>query len=183
MTDLQTDRYLPFHAINEFMRNDYRLAVVRSALAALPDLPESYRKPIDQHTKRLVKVPGFRNSDKAPMRVRVVPTADAFEKSPDLVAAILSAWAEVHPELRQKVYDLLVGRGWEVLPLDADRTKLPGFSIHWPKGEDFEGLYKAYQEMYPGDDSKSDDVSLMIVWLSNRLPYPEMEEEGEEEIT
>ncbi len=180
MNDQATARFLPYHAINEFMRNDYRVAVVRTTLDALPSLPEVYRKPIEHLTKKFVKVPGFRHSDKAPARVRVIPTADAFEKSPDLVAAILSAWAELHPELRQKVYDFLVARGWEIFPLDMDRTKLPGFSLKWPKGESFETLYKAYQEAHPGDETGSDDVCLMIVWLGGRLPYPDVEEQEEE---
>ncbi len=181
MTDQQKARFLPFHAINEFMRNDYRMAVVRATLLALPDLPENFRRPVESLTKKLVKVPGFRHSDKAPARVRVIPTAQAFEKSPDLVAAILYAWAEAHADLRQKVYDLLKSRSWEIFPLEVERAKLPGFGIKWPKGEDFETLVKAFQEMFPGDETNSDDTSLMIVWVGGRLPYPVVEDEEEVE--
>ena len=110
--------------------------------------------------------------------MRIKPTADVFEKSPQLAAAILHAWSAVHSELRQQVYDLLVARKWEVLPPDADRTKLPGFLIKWPKGEDFEILNTAFKEMYPNSQANSDNVSLMIVWISTRLPY---QVEGEEE--
>lgn len=167
----QTIPFLPFHAVNEFMRNDYRLEVVRSTLSALPDLPEPFRLPIDQMTRQFVHVPGFRNSAKAPLSKRVKPTAEAFEKSPDLVAAILSAWAEAHQELRQEVFDLLIERNWDVLPPDADRTQLPGFYITWPKGENFENLTQAFAQKYPGSQADPDDISLMIVWLSVRLPY------------
>jgi hypothetical protein len=180
MTDQSKVRFLPFHAINEFMRDDYRLSVVRSVLLTLPDLPDQYRKPVESLTKKMVKVPGFRHSDKAPARVRVLPTADAFEKSPDLVAAILSAWAEMHPDLRQKVYDLLKSRNWEIFPLEVDRAKLPGFGIKWPKGEDFETLVKAFQDLYPGEGVASDDISLMIVWVGGRLPYPTVEDEEDD---
>ncbi len=179
MTDQQKVRFLPFHAVNEFMRNDYRMAVVRATLLALSDLPENFRRPVESLTKKLVKVPGFRHSDKAPARVRVIPTAEAFEKSPDLVAAILSAWAEAHGDLRQKVYDLLKSRNWEIFPLEVERTKLPGFGIKWPKGEDFATLVKAFREMHPGDETSDDDISLMIVWVGGRLPYPAAEDEQE----
>jgi hypothetical protein len=163
--------FLPFHAINEFMRPDYRVEVVRAALQALPGLPEPQRAQIDKLTRRTVKVPGFRNSAKAPAALRVKPTAEAFEKSPGLVAAILSAWTDAHPQLRSEVNDLLLDRGWELLPIDADRTKIPGFLTRWPKGEDFETLTTVYAERYPESKASSDDVSLMVVWLSGRLPY------------
>ena len=188
----QQARFLPFHAINEFMRNDYRAEVVRSVLLALPSLPENQRSQIDKLTRRTVKVPGFRNSAKAPAALRVKPTAEAFEKNAGLVAAVLSAWSEIHPELQGQVFDLLTERGWEILPADTDRTKLPGFLTRWPKGEDFESLTSAYSQRFPApvDDPEagpsSDDVSLMVVWLSGRLPYElagDDEETGTEEET
>lgn len=193
--------FLPFHAINDFMRSDFRLIVVKSTLNALNSLPESHRNAINHLTKKLVKIPGFRHSDKAPNIVRAVPTANAFEKSPDLVAAILAAWAEAHPSLRTQVYELLVSRGWKtfpaemhsladipplktekdwgILPAEADRTKLPGFLIYWPKGETFEVLYQAVSEKYPEAPFSIDEVSLMAVWLSLRLPVHIVDEEGQ----
>ena len=101
--------FLPFLALNEFMRDDYRMQVVRTALTALPNLPEPIRLPIERLTRQVVKVPGFRNSEKAPLLKRLRPTASAFEKSSAMVVAILAAWAEATPELRQLVYDLLSG--------------------------------------------------------------------------
>lgn len=169
--DDQTLEFLPFHAVNEFMRNDFRLEVIRSTLIALPELPGKFSVPIDQLTRMIVQVPGFRNSARAPISKRVKPTAEAFEKSPHLVAAILSAWAEAHPELRLQVYDLLMERKWDMLPPDADRTQLPGFIPVWPKSENFEVLNQAFVQKYPSATAKGDDVSLMAVWLSARLPY------------
>lgn len=180
MTDKQIE-FIPFHALNEFMRPDYRLTVVRTALMALPSLPSNFRPPIDKLTKLVVRVPGFRNGAQAPVQMKVAPVAAAFEKSPELVAAILNAWSESQKDLRQKVYDLLKGRNWEVLPPDADRSKVPGFLTTWPKGEDFDVLNKAFTEAYPDLNASSDDVSLMVVWMSGRLPIPGDEEEEEEQ--
>jgi hypothetical protein len=197
-TDSHEAQFYPFHALNEFMRADYRLIVVRSALNALPTLPDHFRKPIDRITKQVVKVPGFRDATKAPATVKVLPIAKAFEKTPDLVAAILAAWAEGHAELRQQVYDLLKTRGWKmfpaefslenlkpdavmewaVLPLSVDRTRLPGFISLWPQDNDFEDIYKHFVELYPEVNEGIDNVSLMVVWLSLRLP---MDVEGAEE--
>jgi len=164
------------------MRPDYRLSVIRSTLSAMPDLPEGLRHPIDEMTKKYVRVHGFRNSEKAPAVVKAGPMADAFEKRPEIVAAVLAAWAEVNGDLRQKVYDLLKGRGWFLLPLPAFRQKLPGFFSHWPKVEDFETLNKAFGEAYPDSQYSSDDISLMVVWISSRLPYI-LDEGTVEEVT
>lgn len=182
--------FLPFHAINEFMRHDFRSNVIRHVLTNLEKLDGKLRHPIDQATKKYVKVPGFRNADKAPALIKVIPMAKAFEKTPDLVVSMLAAWAELHTDLRQQLYDLLQSRGWQmfppdfslenlsldnvrqwaVLPVEADRTRLPGFYTTWPKDQDFEAIYQAFTEKYPEADQSIDNVSLMTVWLSMRLP-------------
>jgi hypothetical protein len=173
-------QFLPFHALNEFMTSEFRLEVVRTALNALPELPDEHRSRIDRLTKRVVTIPGFRHSVKAPPALRFKPTAQAFEKSPDLVAAILAAWAEKQVVLRQNMFDLLTARGWELLPLDADRTRLPGFITVWPRGEDFDVINSAYAEKFPDAPSPANDISLMSVWLSGRLPYTFTGEDEEE---
>ena len=177
--DDQEIPFFPCHAINEFMRPDFRLSMIRTTLQALPQLDESLRAPIDRLTRQTVKVPGFRNSAKAPASLKAKPMVDTFEKNPELVAAILSAWSQAKPELRQQVYDLLSERGWELLPPEADRTQMPGFQTTWPKGEDFEVLNAAYKEAYPDSSESNDEISLMVVWLSGKLPY-QMEGEDEE---
>ena len=57
--------FLPFHAINEFMTEEYRLQVIRDVLTVLPNLPDTYRNRINQLTRKLVNIQGFRNSLKA----------------------------------------------------------------------------------------------------------------------
>lgn len=163
--------FLPFTAINEFMRSEYRLEVIGAVLKALPTLPESHRKKINNLIKRYVQVPGFRNSANAPLALKIKNLVPAFEKHPEVASTILSAWSESNKELQSRVYDLLKSRDWEVLPPDTDRTRLPGFLTVWPKEETFDALDQAYQETYAEDGANSDDVSLMAVWLSGRLPY------------
>ena len=173
---------IPFHALNEFMRPDFRMSVVRTTLNALPELPDEYRHAIDKLVKKTVRIPGFRNSGKAPTALKAGPLAQTFEKNPNMVAAVLTAWAELHTPLRQQVYDMLDGRGWDLLPLQAERKKLPGFFTQWPKAESFESLTQTYAELYPQSEYDSDQVSLMIVWVSTRLPY-EMVEDTPQVVT
>ena len=143
--------FLPFHAINEFMRPDFRLSIIREVLIALPSLSDEHNLRINRLTKKYVKVTGFRNSEKAPALMKVIPMAKSFEKSSELVAALLAAWSELNSDLMSQVYELLRLRGWDIisndqpldintittniseiwpiLPLSVDRTTLPGFYI------------------------------------------------------
>jgi hypothetical protein len=185
--------FLPFHAINEYMRPDFRLTVIRETLNSQASLDEHLSGELNQRIKKYVSVPGFRSSDKAPTMVKVIPTSKAFEKNPELVAVILSCWSEIHSDLREKAYALLKARNWKVLPenegtfspailaeaikewpifpISMDRTKLPGFYTHWPKDEDFDTIYDQFSKLYPDISESIDKVSLMVVWLCMRLPF------------
>jgi hypothetical protein len=197
-------QFLPFQAINEFMRDDFRLVIIRSVLTNLSSLPDSMQDPINRLTRKIVKVPGFRNSEKAPATVKLLPMASAFQKNADLVAAILAAWAELNQELRTQVYEVLKERGWplfpneiesladltlpkneadwSILPPAADRTRLPGFVIYWPAGQTYEEIYQSFSEKYPQSDASIDKVSLMSIWLAGRLPYKVSGEENKEQL-
>jgi hypothetical protein len=189
----QSTEFFPFHAINEFMRPDFRLTVIREVLLNQEILPDSFILDLTQKLKKRVSIPGFRNSDKAPAMVKILPSAKAFEEYPDFTASILNCWSEISKTLRDQVYQTLKTRQWKmlsiteniesenfcletltdwpVLPLNFNRPRLPGFYTHWPAGEDFEALYKCYTELYKEADIGIDKVSLMVVWLSMRLPY------------
>ncbi len=197
-TQENTIKFLPFHTINDFMRADFRLIVLRKTLGALSTLPDGQRAALNRITRKYVKVPGFRNSEKAPAAVKLLPLSNAFEKQAEVVGAVLAAWAEAQAGLCERVSEVLKERGWfffpemnnlsdlpslktekdwGVLPLQADRTRLPGFLIYWPKGQEFEALYQTYESMYPQAEGSIDEVSLMVVWLSMRLPYQVVEDE------
>jgi hypothetical protein len=162
--------FLPFHAINEFMLDDYREQVIRAVLSRQDELPEERQAGLSRVAKTAVRVPGFRNSAKAPAALKVKPFIKAFGKDPEAVAEVIASWAELSPELRLRVYDLLVSLGWELLPAEADRTQLPGFLPQWPSEHDFAAINQEYQGRYPDFPADSYDVSLMTVWLSMRLP-------------
>ena len=162
--------FIPFNAINEFMRTDYRMILLRNTMLALPELSLKTQTSINKLTKKHVKVPGFRNSAKAPASVKAVSMVKPFEKQPKLVSAVISAWAEANSEMRQQVFRLLSGFGWKLLPVEADRTRLPGFLAQWPEEHDFEVIYDGITESYQDSEYSIDDVSLMAVWLSVRLP-------------
>ena len=186
MNDKQA-QFLPFHAINEFMLNDFRHQVIQTVFGRFDRLPGGRRSAINNLVKRHIQVPGFRNSAQAPAGVKARAASSTFEKSPDFAAHVLQGWSEINAELRDKVHAFLTAREWEILPADADRTKLPGFLPDWPEGQDYDVLGQAFAEMYPDETVAENDLRLMIVWLAGRLPYDmygdEDAEEGEEEET
>jgi len=178
MTDHKA-HFLPFHAVNEFLLPEYRLKIIQQAFAELNHLSEERRSAISRLVKRHVQVSGFRNSALAPAPVKARAAVSTFEKSAEFAAQIMSAWYELHPELAKKVNDLLTAREWKLLPLEVDRSKLPGFLTHWPKEETFEVLDDAYAAQYPEDGEHEYDINMMIAWLSGRLPV-EMVDKVEE---
>jgi hypothetical protein len=178
MDDKQV-QFLPFHAINEFMIPEYRLDVIRTVLAGLDKIPSGRRGTINSMIKRSVNVPGFRNSSLAPLNMKVKNSVSFFERSSEFTAQILQGWSEVKADLGQQIYDMLKERGWETLPPLTDRTKLPGFLTEWPAEDTYEVLNQTYNEKYPGNQIPENDVRLMTVWISGRLPYSVTEEEEE----
>ena len=140
-------QFIPFSAINEFMRPDYRMIFLRSTMLALPNLSQKTQSSINKLTKRHVKVPGFRNSIKAPASVKAVSMIKPFEKEPKLVAAVITGWAESNLDLRQQVFDILSNLNWKLLPMEADRTRLPGFLTQWPEEDDYEKIYDDFTKL------------------------------------
>jgi hypothetical protein len=174
-------QFLPFHAINAFMRPDYRFEVVKTLLSNLSSAPEDKQAQLNRFIKQYVVIPGFRHSTMAPLSIKIRPFIATFEKKPELAALTLEIWALQHNDLRDKTFQLLTDRGWELLPVDADRTKLPGFLTIWPNNEDFDTINKAFVEKYPEGEYSEDNISLMAVWLSGRLPYQTTENDDNEE--
>lgn len=169
--------YFQFHAINEFMVNEYKTQVFRDVFVGFGNLPPEWQKKINSEVKNKIVVGGFRNSSMAPVGLKVRSAIKPFENDPEFVGIILQSWLLLHKELATNVKALLDGRGWEILPIDADRTKLPGFMTRWPEKEDYQAVLDAFHKEYPDSHDSDDDISLMCVWLSTRLPYLVKEEE------
>ena len=168
-------RFLPFHAINEYMLNEYRQLVIQSVLGNFNKLPLDRQKKINSLIKNHVRVQGFRNSSVAPLPLKINGCIDTYKKSHEFVGQILCAWSEINFETKKTIFSFLEERSWELLPIDVDRSLLPGFMLEWPKEDSFEVLIDSFREKYPDYSLSDDDISLMIVWLSNRLPYESVE--------
>lgn len=168
-------RFLPFHAINEYMLNEYRQLVIQSVLGNFNKLSEDQQKKINSLIKKHVRVQGFRNSAVAPLPLKINGCIDTYKKSHEFVAQILCAWSEINSKTKKTIFGFLEERNWQLLPIDVDRSLLPGFMLEWPKEDSFEVLIDSFRQKYPDYSLSDDDISLMVVWLSNRLPYEPVE--------
>jgi len=178
----EKQEFLPFHAINEFMRDDYRLTILTEVLSNQDKMSAEKHSLLNKMITRYVTVQGFRNSNLAPVGRKAKGTATLFERSHELVAIVVESWSRLHEQLGRAVLTVLTEKEWESLqPLDVDRSQLPGFLIHWPKKDNFEELIKAVKEKDPQLDESDDNISLMVVWIGNRLPYDLYEEVEKEE--
>jgi len=178
---VEKEKFLPFIAINEFMRDDYRLAVITEVLSHIDKIPADQRNVINRSIAKFVSVPGFRNSNLAPVGRKAKSSTEIFMTFNDYAAAIVEGWFRLHPELAQTMFEVLQEKQWQNLqPVALDRCKLPGFQIHWPKSEPFDVLIKAVRAKNSFKEESDDNISLMAVWLGLRLPY-DLFTEGDEE--
>ncbi len=171
MIDEKKIQVLPFHAVNEFMREDYRLDVLQEVFSALDQCTPMQKQLILRMFSKNVTVPGFRNSGLAPLSIKIKNSPSLFERSHDFAANIMECWSNLHPELKSAMHTLLIEQGWVLEPLEADRSLLPGFQIDWPKTDHFESLIKAIQAAHPELKESDDNISLMAVWVGNKFPY------------
>ncbi|HWQ47328.1 MAG TPA: hypothetical protein VN376_10690 [Longilinea sp.] len=179
MADEQV-KFIPFHAINDMMLAEYRLQVLQWVFSKLDELPTDKKNAIQASVRRFAQVQGFRNAAMAPAPLRAKGSVKAFEQHPGFVSQILSAWAALQPQFAQRVYTLLEKRGWKLLPIETEREKLPGFLTRWRKSEDFDVIHAAYREDNPEETNSDDDISLMVIWLSGRLPVDLVDTEESE---
>ena len=168
-------RFLPFHAINEFMLDDFRQVVIQSVFGNFKNLSEERQRRINSLVKKHVKVQGFRNGSLAPLPLKINGCIETFKKSHEFVAQILSAWSEINEQKKIVIFKFLEERSWVLLPIEADRSLLPGFMVEWPEEDPFEVIISAFREKNSDTVISDDEISLMVVWLSNRLPYESVE--------
>ncbi len=171
MSEEEKVQVLPFHAVNEFMREDYRLDVLHEVFSALDRCTPMQKQLILRMFAKNVNVPGFRNSGLAPLAIKIKNSPTLFERSHDFSATIMESWSNLHPELKTAMHSLLTERGWTLQPLEADRSLLPGFQIDWPKTDNFESLIKGIHAAQTEMKESDDNISLMAVWVGNKLPY------------
>lgn len=178
MTNTESTGYYPYNVINDFMRDDYRLIVLTEVFTNLEKVSPEHKMHIGRLILKGIQVQGFRNSNLAPAGLKAKKSADLFERSPEFAALIMETWSRLHPELRVVTGRMLADRNWTVQADSLDLSGLPGFQADWPKDDNFQVLIDKAREFLPAMNESDDDISLMAVWVGNRLPYALYETEN-----
>ncbi len=162
--------FLPFHAVNEFMRDDFRMQVIQGVFSQVEKCASESRSRLIKLVNKGVQVPGFRNGNQAPVHIKVKNSQGYFEKSAEFAGVVMECWSQLHNDLRENLHALLLEYDWKIPALSEDLSLLPGFQVDWPKGQSFEYLCQTVREKYPDTQESDDEISLMVVWVGNRLP-------------
>jgi len=171
MSDEKKIEYIPFNAVNEFMREDFRLLVLQEVFNKLELCTSMQRQLILRLFSKGVQISGFRNSGLAPLPIKIKNSTTLFERSAEFAGTIMECWSNLHGELKETMLPILSERGWNPPPIALDRSRLPGFQIVWPKTDTFDSLIKSIHDSQPNLQESDDNISLMAVWVGNRLPY------------
>jgi len=164
---------LPLISLNVFLLPDFRREILTTVLNQKDNLSPEIKQEFRQAIKEFVKISGFRNPLAAPQALQVRAMESPFEKESRFVKAILSSWADINSDLQAKVQAVLHELGFEPnvqAPLYPDPEN--AFAVGWPEDLSFEKLADLVKQKTETDAS-SNEISLMTVWLTGRLPGSE----------
>ena len=156
---------LPAGVVFGLFAEEFRLAVVGTALRARKSAGPPLRKPLDGRLRKL-RVPGFRDASRAPPGQLAIPVLDAIQYGDDhLAGAVLNLWATADAPLRDAAVRELDNAG---IPSGGE---IAGgrFAGPWPFGDWLErrdALAAALPDVAP------DAAGLMLAVAANRLPEP-----------
>jgi hypothetical protein len=172
MADNET---LSFRAINVFIERDFLQSKLEEILEARDELPKEEQIAFNNQFRKFVSVLGFRNPLRAPRQLQVNAYASAFEEKDEVVPFTLSTWTKLNQDFAEQVKDWLNSEGWEDLSLERSFESSDGFRDNWPEGVTFEKLSKKFHKDLPDVEFETNDLILMILWISDKLP-PEQSE-------
>ncbi len=166
---------LPYKTINVFIDREYLESVLRDILGNLDQLPKEGQISFVNQFKKYVTILGFRNPMRAPLPLQVNAFASAFEEKDEVIPFTLTTWTRLNSDFAKSVEKWLKSEGWE--DLNAERTFVEGegFSNDWPEELGFDELIENYESANPDIEFSRDDLILMVLWLSGKLPEEQSE--------
>lgn len=167
MADIET---IPFKAINVYINEDYLETVLKSVLTGYKKLPKQAQIEFTVFLRKYVTVLGFRDPSRAPLTLQVNALAKAFEEKDEVVPYVLSIWAKVNKKFADMVKSWLEDQGLKDLATEREYAEGAGFTQDLPKKYAFDKLEKAFAKDNPDAKFDRNDLILMVLWLSGRLP-------------
>lgn len=167
MSDIET---IPFKAINVYINEDYLESVLKSVLTGYKKLSKKAQIEFTVFLRKYVTVLGFRDPSRAPLPLQVNALAKAFEEKDEVVPYVLSTWTKVNKKFTGQVKSWLEDQGLKNLATEREYAEGTGFTQDLPKKYGFDKLEKGYKKDNPESKFDRDDLILMVLWISGRLP-------------
>lgn len=161
---------LSYKAINVYIEQDYLEKVMGTVLTGVKKLPKQDQIDFSRFMRKYVKILGFRDPSRAPLPLQINALTTAFEEKDEVVPFTLSVWAKVNKKLAKQVKTWLDGEGWKDLDTAREYSEDGGFVAEWPKKLTFDKLVKDFQKTDPDAKFDRDDLILMVLWVSGKLP-------------
>jgi len=162
--------YIPYKTINVFIDSDYLRNTLEYILKNFKTLPKQDQISFSILFREYVNILGFRNPMRAPLPLQVNAYARAFEDMDEVIPFTLSTWTKIKDDFAKKVKAWLTSEGWKELNLEKKFDETEGFIKNWPDSLTFEKLIKEFEKAHPDLDFDHDDLILMILWISGKLP-------------
>lgn len=164
------NEYLPFIAINVFIQRDYLEKVLKEVLEGISTLSKEEQIAFNGFFRKNIKILGFRNPLRAPLSLQVNAYASAFEENEDVIPFTLTTWVKIKSDLAKKVTAWLDSEGWEELAVERTIEEHQGFTSDWPEDLTFDDIEEKFKEANPKEEFLRDDLILMVLWISGKLP-------------
>ncbi|MDY6873137.1 MAG: hypothetical protein SVR81_04100 [Chloroflexota bacterium] len=160
----------PYKTINVFIEQNYLEAVMETVLTGVKKLPKQDQIDFSRFMRKYVSILGFRDPSRAPLPLRVNALTNAFEEKDEVVPVTLSVWAKIKKKLAKQVKSWLDDEGWDDLETERSYEENGGFTADWPKKLTFDKLVKDFKKANPDFKFERDDLILMVLWTSGKLP-------------
>ncbi|MCB2202982.1 hypothetical protein KQH56_03155 [bacterium] len=159
-----------YKAINVFIEQDYLEKVMSDVVTGVKKLPKQDQIDFSRFLRKYVNILGFRDPARAPQPLQVKSLTNAFEEKDEVIPVTLSIWAKVNKKLAKQVKSWLKDEGWEDLETERSYEETDGFTADWPKKMTFDKLVKDFKKANPDFKFDRDDLILMVLWVSGKLP-------------
>jgi hypothetical protein len=162
--------HLSFKTINVFVERGFLEETLKLILTNLKILSKEDQIEFSQIFKKYVTVLGFRNPKQAPLPLQVKAYATAFEEKEEVIPFTLSTWTKIKGDLANAVVKWLKSENWDDLTLVRNFDEDQGFKNDWPDDLSLDTVIKDFQKDHADMEVSKDDLALMILWVSGRLP-------------
>lgn len=164
------NEYLPYKTINVFVERDHLRKTLEHIIKNINTLSKEDQISFGKEFREYVDILGFRNSMRAPLPLQVNAYVRAFEDMDEVIPFTLSTWTKIRKDFALKVKDWLDSEGWKALDLERNFDETEGFIREWPETFTFEKMIKGFEKANPDYDFDDNDLLLMVLWISGKLP-------------